>query len=147
MDYPHNFSFRCDGFHPLGGKERQNTRELGSVPSHRPSHMVYTLRSRLCPYPNIPPLSPKVHLGRGPFAKSLMRSLGVVEPEIPAQPPAHLCTVGVIPQIDVFVLHRASQSLHHYVVQRSSSAIHTDLHPDPLQAPREIGRASCRERV
>src|SRR6185295_20110151 len=68
-------------------------------------------RSGPDPYPDYPPFSSEVHLGGRLLAERLVRSFGVVETKIAGQPRTQLRTVGVVSQINVFVLHRAPQSL------------------------------------
>lgn len=113
MDEPPAFCFR-GGSPLLGWRSWPNIHGGEPVLSDRRSQLPYTPRSRLRPYSG-PPFSPEVHLGGRALAKPLVRSLGVVEAEIAAQAPTHLRSVGIVPQIDVFVLHRAPPSIANYV--------------------------------
>src|SRR5690348_3708918 len=61
------------------------------------------------PYPEYPLFSSEVHLGGRLLPERSVRSCGVVEAKIAGQSGAQLRTVGVVSQINVFVLHRAPQ--------------------------------------
>src|SRR3974377_1887247 len=106
--------------------------------SGRRSHLPYSERSRPDPYPDYPPFSSEVNLGGSLFAKRLVRSCGVVEAKVAGQPRAQFASVGVVAQVNVFVLHRAPQSLHHHIVQRATSPVHADLYAGPLQKARKL---------
>lgn len=67
-----------------------------------------------------------------------MPSFGVVEREIPIQAAPGLGSVGVVPQVDLLVLHAPPQPLHEDVVQRPAALVHVDPDPRALQPPREL---------
>src|SRR6266566_9374151 len=72
-----------------------------------------------------PPLS-VIQIGRATIVERLMRSLGVVEPEIAIQPLARLAWAAVVRKIDFLILHTAPQALGEDVIQCATLPIHAN---------------------
>jgi len=82
-------------------------------------------------------IAPEVYLARRPFVQRLVPPLRVVKPEIPPQPRPSFQTIGIVPQIDLLILHHPPQPLHKHVVHRPAPSVHADLNPPRLQPTRK----------
>ncbi len=56
-----------------------------------------------------------------------MRPITVVEGEVFSQPNGEFCHVAVALEVHVLILHVAPETFHEYVVQGSTSSVHTDF--------------------
>src|SRR3974390_1176870 len=69
----------------------------------------------------------EIGLIRGASAKARMRSLAVVEIQIPADRGAGLGDAVIGPQIDLLILYRSPEPLDEDVVAPGALAVHADL--------------------
>lgn len=71
-------------------------------------------------------LAAKVYLSWGAFFQALMSPLMIVKLHVPGQPVVQPRHIGVLLQVDVFVLEATPEPLDEDVVHRTAATIHTD---------------------
>ena len=76
-----------------------------------------------------------------------MRPLEVVVAEIAAKAPSQFITVGIVPEVNVFIFHSSPQSLDKDVVMGSAPAVHADLYSYLFKSGYEGGGRELRPLV
>ncbi len=78
-----------------------------------------------------------IYLSRCPVTQGLMEPRVIIEPEVVTKFSSGLIGAGVGLQVNLLILHRPPQPLHHDVVLVPPIAVLADLHPLVLKLPGE----------